>query len=119
MPKRTPKTEVPTAGATVTPINEKPKRAKQGELAGIEAPNHPELDVLMEEHATLAESIGSARQRMGELNTQMLQEATKLGCTTYRHPTAVPALTLTVTEGTTKVKVKKAKHDDDGNEATE
>ena len=106
MPKRTTK-----------PLNSKneatPKLAKQGELTGIEKPNHPELDTLMEEHASLSEELGTARQRIGELNVQLEQEATKLGVTTYRHPTAVPELVLTVTEGKSKVKVKKAKGGDD------
>lgn len=109
MPKRTKTTEHHDA-ATVTDIT-KP-RAKQGELNGIEAPSHPELDTLMEEHATIGERMGSDRQRLGELNTQMLQEATKLKVTTYRHPTAVPELVLTVTERAAKVKVKKAKGDE-------
>ena len=109
MPKRTKKPEQideAVAGATVTSIK------KQTELAGIEAPSHPELNTLMEEHATLSEQMGSARQRLGEINVQLEQEAEKLGVTTYRHPTAVPALTLTLTEGSTKVKVKKAKGDE-------
>ncbi len=116
MAKRTKQVDEATAkpeGATVT---EKPKRAKQGELPGVEAPSHPELDTLMEEHATLGERMGADRQRLGELNAQMLQEATKLKVTTYRHPTAVPELTLTVTERTAKVKVKKAKGDDEGDD---
>ena len=119
MPKRTPKTEPITApaGATVTPITKKPKRAKQGELAGIEAESHPTLDPLMEEHATIGERMGADRQRLGELNAQMLQEAAKLKVTTYRHPTAVPELVLTVTERTAKVKVKKVKHDEDEGDA--
>ena len=106
MPKRTPKSETTTDGATVTSIK------KQTELTGIEAPSHPALDVLIEEAATIGERMGTDRQRMGEVNAQLEQEAAKLGVTTYRHPTAVPALVLTVTEGATKVKVKKAKGDE-------
>lgn len=101
-----------TKAPTLAGLDAKPKRAKQGELAGIEASSHPELDVLMEEAATLGETMGAARQRMGEVNAQLEQEAEKLGVTTYRHPTAVPTLTLTVSEGATKVKVKKAKGDE-------
>lgn len=102
MPKRTPKE------ATVTDIK---KPAKQGELSGIEAPSHPALDTLMEEHAACSERMGTDRQRLGELNAQLEQEAEKLKVTTYRHPTAVPTLTLTIKSGTAKVKVKKAKGD--------
>lgn len=109
MPKRTTKPEK-IDEATVTDI--KP-RTKQGELAGIEAPSHPELNPLMEELAELGETMGTTRQRMGEVNAQLLQEATKLKVTTYRHPTAVPELTLTVTERDAKVKVKKAKGDEE------
>lgn len=109
MPKRTKKPEQideATAGATVTSIT------KQGELAGIEKPSHPSLNPLIEELAALGATMGATRQRMGEVNAQLLQEAEKLGVTTYRHPTAVPELVLTVTERTAKVKVKKAKGDE-------
>jgi hypothetical protein len=102
MPKRTKKTE-----DNVTAIK------KQGELAGIEAPSHPELNVLMEEAAQIDSRMGSDRQRRGEINKQLRQEARKLNLDTYRHPTAVPELTLLVTEQDAKVKVKKAKGDDE------
>lgn len=110
MPKRTPKTE----GATVTDI--KPTRAKQGELKGIEAPNHPELDTLMEEHDSQATAIGTGRQRLGELKVQLEQKADELRLKNYRHPT-IPELVLTIAKGSTKVKVvrgkaKPAQHDE-------
>ena len=34
------------------------KTAKQTELQGIEAPSHPELDTLMEEHAEVSATMG-------------------------------------------------------------
>lgn len=92
------------------------KVAKQGELSGIEKPSHPELDTLMEEHAKVSAEMGAGRQRLGEINEQLQQEAKKLKVTTYKHPTAVPELTLTVTDKT-KVKVKKAKADDEESES--
>lgn len=84
------------------------KTKKQTELPGIEKPKHPELDTLMEEHAELAGKLGETRQRMGELNEQMMAKAKELGLAAYRNETAVPPLLLTVTQGTTKVKVKAA-----------
>lgn len=88
----------------------KKKTAKQGELEGIEAPSHPELNPLMEEHAETAARMGTDRQRLGELNDELVEKAKKLKIVgTYKHPTAVPALTLTVKEGKTKAKVKRAK----------
>lgn len=87
----------------------KKKTQKQGELAGIEAPSHPELNTLMEEHAETSTRMGEDRQRLGELNEQLITTAKKLGLDTYKHPTATPALTLTVKPGTAKAKVKRAK----------
>lgn len=105
MPKRTPKN-------TDTNVTELKPVTKQSELAGIERPSHPELNVLMEEAAQIDSRMGADRQRRGEINKQLLQEAGKLKLDTYRHPTAVPELTLTVTERDAKVKVKKAKGDE-------
>jgi len=95
---------------------------KQTELPGLEKPTHKELDTLMEEHAALATTLGETRQRMGELaeqmlakatelklTEQMLAKATELKLTVYRHETAVPPLVLTVTPGSTKLKVAPAK----------
>lgn len=103
MPKRTSK-EVVT---DINPIS-KPKRAKQTELAGIEAPSYPELDVLMEEHDSQSTAIGTGRQRLGELKVQLEQKAAELKVDNYRHPT-IPELVLTIAKGTTKVKVVRAK----------
>lgn len=106
MPKRTKKTNV-------TPIK------KQGELAGLEKPNHPELDLLMEKHASTSADLGTARQALGEINEQLLATAEKLRVDTYRHPTAVPELLLTIKKGTPKVKVKQAESDVDVDEASD
>ena len=96
----------------------KKKTAKQGELSGIEAPSHDELNTLMEEHAETSSRMGEDRQRLGEINDELVERAKKLGIVgTYKHPTAVPALTLTVTEGKTKAKVKRAKADVEVDEA--
>lgn len=97
-----------------------PKRStKQTELAGIEAPSHPELDTLMEEHAAATSELGATRQRLGELNAQLEEKARELKLKNYRHPTAVPALVLTITTGSTKVKVVKAKATTEVDEAAE
>ena len=81
---------------------------KQTELPGLEKPTHKELDMLMEEHAALATTLGETRQRMGELSEQMMAKARELKLSVYRNETAVPPLVLTVTEGTAKLKVKPA-----------
>lgn len=104
MPKRT-KTD-----ATVTDINEKPKRAKQTELAGFEAPSHPELDALMVELDAEKSTLGTVRQRIGELNTAILAKAAELKISTsYRNDTAAPPLLLVIKAGEAKVKVSPAK----------
>lgn len=90
----------------------KKKTQKQGELAGIEAPSHPELNKLMEEHSETATRMGEDRNRLGVLNDELVEKARELKVVgTYKHPTAVPALTLVVTAGKTKAKVKRAKPD--------
>lgn len=97
-----------------------PKRTtKQTELAGIEAPNHPELDTLLEEHDAQTSALGAGRQRIGEINEQLEEKARELKLKTYRHPTAVPALILTISTGKTKVKVAKAKATTAVDEASE
>lgn len=114
MPNRTPKTET----ATVTDI--KQKVAKQGELTGIEAPSHPALNTLMEEHAATSTQLGQARQRLGEINEQLLETAEKLKVEgAYRHPTAVPGLVLTIKKGSPKVKVAQAKAEVEDEEASD
>lgn len=109
MPKRTKKPEQIDEAVATDITKPPPKRAKQGELAGIEAASHPELNLLMEGIDECATAIGTARQRMGELKTQAEQKANALKLSNYRHPTAVPELVLTITEGSTKVKVVRAK----------
>ncbi len=96
-----------------------PKRTtkKQNELPGFEKPNHPELDTLLEEHAAQSSALGEARQRIGEINVQLEAKAKALGISNYRNDNAVPPLVLTITEGSTKVKVAKGKAKVD--EATE
>lgn len=96
----------------------KRKVTKQTELPGVEAPAHPELDKLMEEHAETSTRMGEDRQRLGKLNDELVEKARKLKLVgTYKHPTAVPALTLVVTEGKTKAKVKRARADVEVDEA--
>lgn len=91
---------------------------KQTELPGLERPKHAEMDTLMEEFAAQASILGEARQRMGELNEQMLAKARELKLTTYRDETAVPPLLFTLTESTrVKVKAAKAAEPEDADES--
>lgn len=87
-----------------------PKRAKQTELKGLEKPSHPELDTLIELRDEQTTQLGVTRQAIGETNEKILSTAKRLGVKdAYRNDTCSPPLVLTITEGSTKVKVVKAK----------
>lgn len=81
---------------------------KQGELPGIEAPSHPELDVLMEQYQRAKTNRIELLAEEVAAKDAMVEKAKELGITAYKHATHVPPLVLTITQGAEKVKVAEA-----------
>ena len=83
------------------------KTKKQTELPGIEKPKHADLDTLLERQAELSTALGETRQELGTVNESIVAKMEELKLASYRHETAVPPILVTMTKGSTKVKVKR------------